>query len=709
MSSFSAQMQMNSPQKIGRYEIQGELGRGAMGVVYRALDPNIGRTVALKTMRIDVHGVDEEEILRRFKHEAKLAGVINHPNVVTIYDAGEDQGIFYIAMEYVEGVTLQTLLHQQRVIPAQLLLEITKQICPAMDYAHKRGVIHRDIKPANIMLTSQGGAKIMDFGIAKAEGGMTSAGQVLGTPAYMSPEQVRGKMLDGRSDLFSYGVCLYEMITGEKPFTGQNVTTIIYKIMNEHPVPPRDLDISIHPGLSALITKALAKDPKDRFQSGKELVNELEHYKEFGSNSEATQVLSAVSAETVVMSPAPPPPSPPATTPSLIKKVRQTATLIGTKGGVGKPGSVESIESTVTVQQKAATGGHSLLDKRKLALMLVALVIVVFGSVAIHKRNRAKEEAAQAEVVAPAATQSSSNATSAPPDTNAAANHDKKDEPATNLAKDPTPEADNSEKKPAAAKQVAKSAAPLSAVTVPPPPPVAEFGSVHVTSNPAGAKVTIGGVSETDWVTPFTTHKIKPGEHDVTFTKSGYAPQKHKASVSAGKIANVSADLVAAVAKINIKSTPAGANILLDGNPTGKVTPAVLDVEPGTHKVMVRQPGYQEENTSVTLKEGESYDFSPTLEAMKVPGGKNPFRAMRRMFGGGIPEGQGIVQVQSNPPGAEIVFRGRPWPKTTPARGPMDPGTYQIVLRLEGYKPVRKEFTIEKGKVTDVTVDLEPR
>ena len=252
---------MTTPQKIGRYEIVGELGRGAMGVVYKAQDPNIGRTVALKTMRLDVHGTDQEEILRRFKHEAKLAGVMNHPSVVTIYDAGEDQGVFYIAMEFCEGVTLQALLHQQRVIPPQMMVEISRQICPAMDYAHKRGVIHRDVKPANIMLTAQGGAKIMDFGIAKAEGGMTSAGQVLGTPAYMSPEQVRGKVLDGRSDLFSYGVCLYEMVTGEKPFIGQNVTTIIYKIMNESPVPPRDLDITIHPGISAIISKALAKNP----------------------------------------------------------------------------------------------------------------------------------------------------------------------------------------------------------------------------------------------------------------------------------------------------------------------------------------------------------------------------------------------------------------------------------------------------------------
>src|SRR6185312_15312851 len=405
MSTASTQM-ANSPQKIGRYEIQGELGRGAMGVVYRALDPTIGRTVALKTMRLDVHGADEEEILRRFKHEAKLAGVINHPNVVTIYDAGEDQSIFYIAMEHVEGVTLQTLLHQQRTIPAQLMLEISRQICPALDYAHKRGVIHRDIKPANIMLTSQGGAKIMDFGIAKAEGGLTSAGQVLGTPAYMSPEQVRGKPLDGRSDLFSYGVCMYEMMTGEKPFAGQNVTTIIYKIMNEAPVPPRELDLTLHPGLNDVIIKALAKDPAQRYQSGKELLKALETY-QVGEDGEQTQVLSSIDAETLSM---PPSPLPLNTGASATKKVRQIATLIGNKTAGGRSKSVESIESTVTVQQRASGGSHRLLDPRKIAIMLVALVVVVLGSIGLHNRNKAKEAAAQAPTETPSTSTSTTQA-----------------------------------------------------------------------------------------------------------------------------------------------------------------------------------------------------------------------------------------------------------------------------------------------------------
>src|SRR3954465_15254644 len=276
--------------KVSRYEITGELGKGAMGRVYKAVDPTIGRTVALKTMRLDVHGLETDEMLRRFKNEARLAGVLNHGNIVTIHDAGEENGLFYIAMEYIEGVTLHSVLNQRKTLPPEDIINISKQICAGLDHAHHHGVIHRDVKPANIMLEPDGTAKIMDFGIAKSGGGgVTSTGQVLGTPNYMAPEQVRGHVLDGRTDLFSFGVMLYEMTTGEKPFAGTNVTTIIYKIIHEDPVPPRELDVTIHPGLDKVIMKALAKKPDERYQTGAELARDLQSYKSLGANTDSTQ------------------------------------------------------------------------------------------------------------------------------------------------------------------------------------------------------------------------------------------------------------------------------------------------------------------------------------------------------------------------------------------------------------------------------------
>src|SRR6266481_1566125 len=271
-----------SLQSIGRYEILNELGRGAMGLVYKAKDPTIGRIVAIKTMRIDLHGTEAEDLLRRFRNEAQAVGLLNHPNIVTIYDAGEQDNVFYIAMEFIEGTTLHQLISQRRVLGTEDVIRLSRQICAGLDYAHSHNIVHRDIKPANIMITANGTVKIMDFGIAKTGGTVTSTGQVLGTPNYMSPEQVKGKPLDGRSDLFSFGVLLYEMLTGEKPFVGQNVTTIIYKIVNESPIPPRDLDVTIHPGLSMVVTKALSKAPDERYQSGADLVRDLENYKTLG-------------------------------------------------------------------------------------------------------------------------------------------------------------------------------------------------------------------------------------------------------------------------------------------------------------------------------------------------------------------------------------------------------------------------------------------
>ncbi|HWC19829.1 MAG TPA: serine/threonine-protein kinase [Terriglobales bacterium] len=266
------------PEKFGRYEVVREIGHGAMGVVYEALDPTIGRKVALKAIRFDGIGTTGDEAARRFKNEARSAGGLNHPNIVTVFDAGEDKGVLYLAMELIEGSTLDSLVRTQRtLIPAQAT-DIVRQICAGLDFAHSKGIVHRDIKPANIMLAPQGLVKITDFGIARAGEGMTITGQVVGTPNYMSPEQVLGRPLDGRSDLFSVGVMLYEMITGERPFEGQSITTIMYKIVHETPIPPRKLDSTIHAGLSAVVEKALAKAPEERFPSGADLARALQNY-----------------------------------------------------------------------------------------------------------------------------------------------------------------------------------------------------------------------------------------------------------------------------------------------------------------------------------------------------------------------------------------------------------------------------------------------
>jgi serine/threonine protein kinase len=270
--------------KTGRYELLDELGRGAMGVVYRAHDPVIGRDVAVKTLHLssDGSGVTPPEFITRFQTEARAAGILTHPNIVVVYDAGEESGTFFITMELVEGLSLQGMLDAQQTFPLPRALKIVEQACGALEYAHQHNIVHRDVKPANLMITKDDTVKITDFGTAKIlRFNSTQTAQVIGTPSYMSPEQIKGKAVDGRSDIFALGVILYELVTGEKPFPGQNVTTVIYKIVSEEPIPPRQLAPDIHPGLAALIMRALAKEPAERFQTCGEMLEGLKNYRSF--------------------------------------------------------------------------------------------------------------------------------------------------------------------------------------------------------------------------------------------------------------------------------------------------------------------------------------------------------------------------------------------------------------------------------------------
>ena len=264
--------------KLGRYEIVRELGKGAMGVVYLAKDPLIGRLVALKTIRAAAHSDDDEtkEFQQRFIREAQAAGILNHPAIVTVHDIGQDEsnGTSFIAMEYVEGHNLKELLAHGNPIPWEQISDIISQIADALDFAHSKGIVHRDVKPANIILIEGGRAKITDFGIAKIASGaanLTTTGQFLGTPNYMAPEQIKGTPVDGRTDIFSLGICLYECLTRRKPFGGDSLTSISYKIVHESFPPLREINPDIPEAFEEIVAKCLAKDPAKRYQRGRDV------------------------------------------------------------------------------------------------------------------------------------------------------------------------------------------------------------------------------------------------------------------------------------------------------------------------------------------------------------------------------------------------------------------------------------------------------
>jgi serine/threonine protein kinase len=274
---------MTQPRLLGgRYELDGIVGRGGMAEVFRARDIRLDRIVAVKTLRDDL--ARDQTFQARFRREAQSAASLNHPSIVAVYDTGEDMvgptPVPYIVMEYVDGRTLRDLLRDDRRLLPERALEITDGVLRALDYSHRNGIVHRDIKPGNVMLTRTGDVKVMDFGIARAvsdaQATMTQTAQVIGTAQYLSPEQARGERVDARSDLYSTGCLLYELLTGRPPFTGDSPVAIAYQHVRENPVPPSRVDPDIPPWADPIVLKAMAKDPADRYQSAGEMRNDIQ-------------------------------------------------------------------------------------------------------------------------------------------------------------------------------------------------------------------------------------------------------------------------------------------------------------------------------------------------------------------------------------------------------------------------------------------------
>ena len=266
-----------------------------MGVVYQAHDPQIDRSVALKVLRQD--RLTDETFVQRFLREAKAIGRLSHSNIVTVFDAGQDQGTIYIAMEFVEGEPLHKIMELKK-FPLERIIRIGIQVAETLDYAHRKGIVHRDVKPSNIIVQFSGEIKITDFGIAHIEDPSaslrTQAGEILGTPAYMSPEQVMGRSIDGRSDLFSLGIILYEMVSGKRPFVGDTLTAIFHAITHYHPPEPAKINVAIPQGLSKIIMRCLSKTPEKRYESGRALAEAM---RTVPDQSVSTRLISPVQAQ----------------------------------------------------------------------------------------------------------------------------------------------------------------------------------------------------------------------------------------------------------------------------------------------------------------------------------------------------------------------------------------------------------------------------
>jgi len=695
--------------RAGRYEILGELGRGAMGVVYKATDPVIGRPVAVKTIHLSEEGtgLSRPELLIRFQTEARAAGLLTHPNIVVVYDAGEENGLYYITMELVEGKSLQALLDNGHAFPTARVLRIMEQTCSALQFAHERNIVHRDIKPANLMLTADDTVKVTDFGTAKILqfGTVQQTTHVMGTPSYMSPEQVKGRPVDGRSDIFSLGVMLYEMLTGEKPFPGQSITTVIYKIVNEEPIPPRQLNPSIHPGLNEIAMRALAKEPEVRYQSCREMLEDLRNYRALGAaegNPDAT-LISPRSNNGMALG------SPngglrglhgndPLASPSL-RSPHATG---------GNPTQTPIVRRTGTVQPIEEPAKKSPVGTILAALLLVG--VIVYGGYklrpelqATRDRNNAyKALAATQPAPATDSSPSPQPVATAPPTANVptpAVPHDNPPQVPEDAAKTvQTVATDTSEKKP----QAPATLAPVSKISNSElSPAAAEYrGRIEeaIAEKGLGGHVKVSGTGNGLTL----SGKLRPSDHAALLHFMRNAPasvrvvddiQYDDTPLPATDKGDTGAHPVPSKGNsaVHVITDVLGATATLYG-PAGHVisdcqTPCSFNnIVPSRYSLQIQKEGYAPVQTALELKQGESQDQKIHLETIA----------------------KGLF-VSSRPAGADIFINGAKQSGQTPTTLPLAPGQFDLVLRLPGYDPYAGRVQVKDNIQTTLDVELKAK
>jgi serine/threonine-protein kinase len=700
--------------KAGRYEVVSELGRGSMGVVYEGFDPVIGRRIAIKTMLTEgLTSQEFQEFKARFQREAQAAGVLSHPNIVNVFDYGEDSGVLYLIMEYLEGKSLEKLVEEQGMLPIQTIIPMYDQVCSALDHAHQHSVVHRDIKPANIMILHNGLVKVTDFGIAKMMSmGMTQAGQVLGTPNYMSPEQVKGRQVDGRSDIFSLGIILYDLVTGEMPFGGQNITTVIYKIINENPIPPRELDATIHPGLSYVICKALAKSPDERYQTCRELADDLKNFKYLaGPASPSATIMVKV------------PPLPSTDLERAAPPVATTEAVQTTPIEQPSPGQVpvEVMPPPITYQEPHTSpvvwilltlggvvllgilggGGYQLYKKSRVAtppqvgqLLVTANVsgatISVDGqsgpnwvtpytisdlSVGSHQVVVSKEgyddypQSVTIEGGKPFTVNASLPARAEPP-----------------------PQTPGEERAAVKVNSAKKEVEAPSAIPVPGgggrgPGAASKTGQLLVTADLSGAKISVDGSSEPNWITPYSsTIGLAAGTHQVVVSKEGYDDYQQSVTIEGGKTRSLNAHLSVGSGEVEVVTKPPGLEVFIDGKSRG-LSPVRAAVDAGSHSLSVTRSGWKPYEGTVTVTSGQVKLVTVTMSV-------------------GSEAATGVVNVKTIPPDATVTADGNRIPSQTPASFSLPAGRHTLVISLSGYRPQQRVIEVKAGEPVEVDVAM---
>jgi serine/threonine-protein kinase len=632
MSDESKQATGEFPSAIGRYQITGTLGFGAMGAVYKAFDPLIKRVLAIKTIRLDVprQSPQHRAFIDRFYQEARISGTLSHPGIVTLFDVGVEKDVPFLAMEFVEGKTISAVLEEGTRFKPERVIGLVSQVAAALDYAHSRGVVHRDIKPSNLIVNDEDKVKVTDFGIAKlAESEITHAGALLGTPSYMSPEQAMGEKLDGRSDIFSLGVVAFEMLSGQQPFPGANVTSILYKLVHVDPVVPSDLETNglVPQKWREVFHKVLAKKPEGRYQTASAFVQDLEFclgswFTGLGNVETVTVHVPALEGSTVTI---PQMPAPAVPAPSRSAAV---------------PAAAEEQETLVIVGQTLAASG----DGAEALAFEAAPPLAGGEATVLLPTARATEAPLPATVLMspPAASRTlppGPTLREAEPPTGTNPKHPafRPGVPVVGWAlggaavvlalgivgwalwQRSKPAGPAGEPSPPVAGSSPSPTAPLTAPQALQPGPA---GALRIESEPPGARVSVNGQAKGE--TPLQLSELPLGSYQVRVEQKGYDPQTRDVRLEAGSAAGVlQFALVKSAAAVpgaaDVVSTPPGASVSVDGRAVGRTPLAGLKLRPGRHRLELALDEHETWRGTVQVAAGETGRVEVRLQALPQP------------------------------------------------------------------------------------------
>jgi serine/threonine protein kinase len=857
---------------FGRFEIQSELSKSETAMIYKALDTETNQVVALKTQSLEPLGDRADAFVETLVAEGENTRDLVGQNIVLLYGAGEMDGQFCAAMEYIQGNSIATMLARKEGFSIWDLLDITRQVCAGLEHAASKNVAHHSLEPAKIMVQWDGMVKLLGYGISNMSLIEAEAGKGLGRlMPYCSPEQIRGEAIDLRSNLFTLGSILYEMVVGRKAFDATDPVALVSQIENDTPPSPSSVNVKIQPAVSALIMKALAKDPAERYQSARELLDDLETCKEnkkaaadakkpaaqgpkvtvdaaaraaaaskfVSSSSTAAASTTAPSAPKVVpaapTAPKPVTPKPVMSAPVASAPPRSQASISETKFSTAAAGVAGGTSSAPKIQRDPSVGSeigsnyaakfatksdsHSYSNSNTSAPEIKDFEIGVPEAQAdyapvlsaavvepepVQDAPQATGDPMMAEVPASPAATSFSDLAEMPPlkDAVYAPSISEPSEPLEqilqiNSKKEEKPrvqprevaekamkeiatvppklmlfailgavglilviamvvffhvrsEDDGSTAAPRPAKAVtpspassqpatpaAEAQAPTPIETLAPPPedaqpnlkvrqverrgasnrrapapapvPVVLAGEALIDSTPQGAQFQVDGKSDPSWITPFTVSSLGPGKHIISVSKSGYTSDVRSVDVAANSKSSLVVHLAAMNALVVVNSTPPGAEVIIDGKSTTRVTPAQFAVEKGSHTVLLRKQGYLEETVTADLGPAQNFQYSPVLKALGNTEDMKTVGKFNKLFGhgGDNTAGMGSISIHTQPKGAQIAINQRMLDKLSPVDVMLGPGNYIVDVTLTGFKPVHKIVSIDKGGKVAVDETME--